>query len=162
MSTYCQCWHLWLSNRPEWKSAYFCGSYSAAIRSHPSLPPMLKLNGIWWGRSQRVGSNVQEEYSPPGGLPEAKSRREPQLAEHAHPQAFLMSLCMLYTDGILSKNKIYSMPLRTFVPGFNLVRQEVWEDVLRSSLFHPFLANEINVLTLNENNDFLIDFPGTC
>lgn len=68
---------------------------------------------------------MQEEYSPPGGLPEAKSRREPQLAEHAHPQAFLMSLCMLYTDGILSKNKIYSMPLRTFVPGFNLVRQEV-------------------------------------
>ena len=32
-----------------------------------------------------------------------------------HPQAFLICLCIVYTDGALSKNKIACVPLRTFV-----------------------------------------------
>lgn len=79
---------------------------------------------------------------------------------------------LLYTDRVLSKtgcSVCLSGLYGTFAPRFNLMRQEIWEDVPRPLVIFAFLThwplilsltNLINVLTLNENTELLIDSLG--
>lgn len=74
-----------------------------------------------------MGSDVQERYRQPGGLPEARSWRKPQLTEQApSPGLFDMPVHSVHRRHPLQEHEILFDPwdlCGRSVPGFNLVKQ---------------------------------------
>ena len=118
------------------KSVWFCGSYSAAMGRYPPFPLMPTLNTVWdlmW-KIVRGGQQCAGKVQPCRGK---ELERTPAHWAAPSPGLFDVPVRTVHRQGPLQEQDIQRASedlCGRFAPRFNLLRQEVWEDMLRPPL----------------------------